>query len=89
MAKQLRIEGTYEKPPKDVQEAADKYLDAKRKIAKLRGAMNEWCATLVERMKDKGLEAIEIDDGDAILSLVEQDKLKIESKKKDESDGEE
>ena len=82
MAKQKRIEGTFDPTPADVQEAVDKWLGAKRRMATLRRTLNEWKNTLIERMKEHDLEECEIDDGDKILRLEEDSKLRVESVKK-------
>jgi hypothetical protein len=87
MAKQKRIEGTYDEVPRPVQDAADEYVRAKRAKANALAKMNARAEELIDLMKEHDIAEVEIDDHDKRLTLSAADKLKIE-KKKDAKDGE-
>jgi hypothetical protein len=82
MARQKRMEGTYDPIPEKVQAAVDAYLKPKRSIAALREKMNGAAEALVEEMQAAGLTEVLIDDDEKILKLEEVEKIRIESRKK-------
>jgi len=84
--KQTRIPGTFDPVPKEVEAARDEYVEAKREKAAWLVTMNDRRNRLIEMMREHDIERLEIDDGEKILVLEEDWKLRIESKKDDGTD---
>lgn len=84
MAKQMLIEGTCDKPPKAVEEAAELYLKYKRSVASNREKMNAALDDLIEKMKKAGIKEFLVDDGEKKLILTEKDQVQVKARKASE-----
>jgi len=82
MARQRRIEGTYDKPPVALQDVLDTFIKNKRLHQKYQTATKEAKEVLIEKMIELDWHDLEIDDGEKVLHLLDDHKLKIEAKKK-------
>lgn len=80
MAKQTRIDGTFDEVPAEVQQKVDAYVDTLRKRQKLQQKENTLRDELKELMHEYDVHEVELED-DKVLLLVEGDeKLKIKKR---------
>ena len=86
--RQKRIEGTYDEVPAVVEDARDDYVEAKREHQGWQTKTKERREKLIAVMLEAGLRQLEIDDGEKILTLIEEHKVRISIRKKsDDGDG--
>jgi hypothetical protein len=85
MARQRSLEtedGEILKPaPKVVQNAADEYASALRRLGSAKGKMNTAKDVLIDAMKKVDITVVEIDEGNKRIVLSEKDTLKIKKVK--------
>jgi len=80
--KQKRIPGTFDPVPKAVEEAAAEYLKHKRAVAKGREKMNASLEDLIAKMRKADVVEMLVDDGEKILTLSAEDKIKVKARKR-------
>ena len=87
--KQTRIEGTYDPPVPEVQEAAEEYVDLLYGRMKTQELENQAKEKLIEVMKEYDVEEIELDGYEVRRKHIEQDKVHVKKVKVEQEEEEE
>lgn len=85
MAKQKTFdaEGFPEKPSELLQADVDHYVKCLRAKATAQGKLNASKTNLIERMQSEGVDKVRLDGENKFIHLVEEEKIKIETVKKE------
>jgi hypothetical protein len=75
--------------PKKVQDAADAYASALRRLGNAKGKLNTARDVLIAEMKGADITVVEIDEGNKRIVLSEKDALKIKKVKCPDVEGDE
>lgn len=81
---QTRIEGTYDPPVPEVQEAAEEYVDLLYGRMRTQEMENAARDRLVELMKEYDVKEVELDGYEIKRQHIEQDKVKVKKVKVEE-----